>query len=69
MPPWVRGLGYLTWYVGLAPVAMIHMLLTVLGGGQEPKLLEETPVLFMPWLLFSAVWVLLVIRMAGLWTP
>jgi hypothetical protein len=56
-PPWLIGLGRVAWYVGLAPLSQLHIILTLLGGGDAPEWVHDAGPVLLIWLFWSAVWV------------
>lgn len=64
-PHWLIGLGRLTWYVGLAPLAFLHLVLVAIGGGKWAPWLEESPQLILALFGLSAAWAMAAARLLG----
>ena len=58
-PHWLVGLGRLVWHVALGPLALTHMGLSVVGGGQLPRWVEECPPRIIPSILSTVAWAML----------
>jgi hypothetical protein len=74
MPAWIIGLwrvlrwliivlGWLSWYVALAPIALLHFVLSCIGGSERHRALarEDSGILVWAMVALVALWVLVLL--------
>jgi hypothetical protein len=80
MPAWIIGLwrvlrwlvivfGWVTWNLGLAPIALLHLVLSCIGGSERHRAIarEDDYFIIWAWLALVAFWALVVTNLA-VWT-